>query len=241
MPLPGEPVEAVDLEAPPGDAAGEDDRPRLEDVAAVEVDRGASPGRSARSSASRGSRRRAASPAAARGRPARRPRRRTGSRGSSRSATTCPPGRPAPRARSRSCCSPSEAPYTAAASPAGPPPTIDRVVRRRPSASRLELEQLRDPAQLAAGLTVFPLASTRRVGWSSSGGSGPSHFASAHRSSGLDPVDADLVAVEEAAETRAHASFHLSPMTSRPRRRRLDGDVLQPSDPHAARAHRPRR
>ena len=37
-PLAGEPLEAVDLEAPPRDAAGEDDRLRLEDVAAVEVD-----------------------------------------------------------------------------------------------------------------------------------------------------------------------------------------------------------
>ena len=36
-PLAGEPVEPVDRELPPGDAAGEDDRPRIQDVAAVEV------------------------------------------------------------------------------------------------------------------------------------------------------------------------------------------------------------
>ena len=35
--LAGEPVEALDRELPPGDAAGEDDRPRAQDVAAVEV------------------------------------------------------------------------------------------------------------------------------------------------------------------------------------------------------------
>ena len=35
--LPGEPVEAVDRQLPPRDAAGEDDRPRPQDVAAVEV------------------------------------------------------------------------------------------------------------------------------------------------------------------------------------------------------------
>ena len=35
--LAGEPVEAVDRQAPPGDAAGEDDRPRAQDVAVVEV------------------------------------------------------------------------------------------------------------------------------------------------------------------------------------------------------------
>ena len=36
--LPGEPVEAVDRQVPPRDAAGQDDRPRPQDVAAVEVD-----------------------------------------------------------------------------------------------------------------------------------------------------------------------------------------------------------
>ena len=36
--LPDEPVESLDRQAPPCDAAGEDDRPRLQDVAAVEVD-----------------------------------------------------------------------------------------------------------------------------------------------------------------------------------------------------------
>ena len=36
--LAGEAVEALDREAPPRDAAGEDDRPRPQDVAAVEVD-----------------------------------------------------------------------------------------------------------------------------------------------------------------------------------------------------------
>ena len=35
--LAGEPVEALDRQLPPGDAAGEDDRPRAQDVAAVEV------------------------------------------------------------------------------------------------------------------------------------------------------------------------------------------------------------
>ena len=35
--LPGEPVEALDRQPPPRDAAGEDDRPRPQDVAAVEV------------------------------------------------------------------------------------------------------------------------------------------------------------------------------------------------------------
>ena len=35
--LPGEPVEPVDRQLPPGDAAGEDDRPRPQDVTAVEV------------------------------------------------------------------------------------------------------------------------------------------------------------------------------------------------------------
>ena len=37
-PLPGELVEAVDVELSPRDAAGEDDRPRAQDVAAVEMD-----------------------------------------------------------------------------------------------------------------------------------------------------------------------------------------------------------
>ncbi len=37
-PLARETVEPLDLELPPGDTAGEDDRPRLQDVAAVEVD-----------------------------------------------------------------------------------------------------------------------------------------------------------------------------------------------------------
>ena len=35
--LPGEPVESLDRQLPPGDAAGEDDRPRPQHVAAVEV------------------------------------------------------------------------------------------------------------------------------------------------------------------------------------------------------------
>ena len=37
-PLAGKPVEAVDREPPPGDAAREDDRARAQDVAAVEMD-----------------------------------------------------------------------------------------------------------------------------------------------------------------------------------------------------------
>ena len=37
-PLPGEAFEALDRELPPGDAAGEDDRARSDDIAAVEVD-----------------------------------------------------------------------------------------------------------------------------------------------------------------------------------------------------------
>ena len=47
MPFPHEPVEAVDAEAPPGDAAGEDDRAGAQHVAAVEVHvarRGVDPG-----------------------------------------------------------------------------------------------------------------------------------------------------------------------------------------------------
>jgi hypothetical protein len=36
-PLPREPVEALDLEPAPCDAAGDDDRPRPQDVAAVQV------------------------------------------------------------------------------------------------------------------------------------------------------------------------------------------------------------
>jgi hypothetical protein len=35
--LPGKPVESLDRQAPPGDAAGEDDRPRPQDVTAVKV------------------------------------------------------------------------------------------------------------------------------------------------------------------------------------------------------------
>ena len=35
--MPDQAVEALDRELPPGDAAGEDDRPRAQDVAAVEV------------------------------------------------------------------------------------------------------------------------------------------------------------------------------------------------------------
>ena len=99
--LPGEPVESVERQPPPRDPAREDDRPRPEDVAAVELhlprlgveprgrpgheDLGAEP----------------AAPAAAPGSRARRRTRLTGSRGSSRSGTTHPPGRRALPARPR--------------------------------------------------------------------------------------------------------------------------------------------
>ena len=81
---------------------------------------------------------------------ARRPRRRSESRGSSRCATTCRPVRRALRARPRACAVLRTAPYTAAASPAGPPPTIS-VSYSACCALRLQAEAHGEVAQRAAG------------------------------------------------------------------------------------------
>ena len=99
--LPREAVEALDREPPPRHAAGEDDRLRAQDVAAVQMD-------VARRRVDAGDRARdedlgAEPPRLLEGPIASAsPDTPEGSRGSSRSGTTCRPGRRAPRARSRS-------------------------------------------------------------------------------------------------------------------------------------------
>ena len=132
---------------PPRDAAGEDDRPRAEHVAAVEVhlarpgvdpldrpgheDLGAEPPRLLQ---------RAARELVAR-------HARAGSRGSSRSWTTPRPGRRAPLARPRSCAAlPMRRRRPRRARP-GPQPTIT-VSYSAAAGSVREPEQLGDPPQL---------------------------------------------------------------------------------------------
>ena len=174
--LPGEPVEAFDREVPPGDAAGEDDRPRPQDVAAVEVhlmgcgvdprdlpgdeDLGAEPARLLQ----RAARQLVARDAL------------MGSRGSSRSETTCPAWPPGASRSITIVRRPSDAPYTAAASPAGPAPTITvsysaatgSVARPSSSATR----------RSCGRTTVLP-STTRIAGQSPSAGNGPCHHCSA--------------------------------------------------------------
>ena len=172
--LPGEPVEPLDRELPPRDAAGEDDRPRAEDVAAVEVHlprRGVDPLDRA---ASRGSRRRAGAPAAARGSRARRPTRPTGSRGSSRSGRRCRPGRPGASRSTTIVRRPSDAPYTAAARPAGPAPTI--TVSYSAAAGSVPRPSSSATRRSCGRTTVLP-STTRIAGRSPSAGSGPPHAA----------------------------------------------------------------
>ena len=72
--------------------------------------------------------------------------------------------------------SPSDAPYTAAARPAGPAPTI--TVSYSASAGSV-LSPSSSATRLIRGLTTVLPLTTRITGQSSSGGSGPPHSSSA--------------------------------------------------------------
>ena len=120
--------EVLDRDRPVLRAGRDDDRPRVHDAAVRRARSGRAGGSTAASPpCSRPSRpRRTSAPGRPRGRRAPGPRCRSGSRGSSRSSSSFPPVRPAPCVSSTSTSRPSDAPYTAAASPAGPAPITMR-------------------------------------------------------------------------------------------------------------------
>ena len=225
--LAGEPVESLDRQVPPRDAAGEDDRPRPQDVAAVEVHlarRGVDP-RDRPGHEDLGAE--PAAPAAAHGSPARRRTRLTGSRGSSRSGTTCRPGRRAPPARSRSS--------------AGPPtlrtrPRPGRRARRRrsPCRTRRRPPRCARPSSSATRrscgrTTVLPLTTPNRRPILL-GRQRTAPLLGRIGRVGRHPLERDLVAVEEAAQLRA-GGIPAMPDDDRSRRRRLGRDALQPAGP----------
>ena len=197
--LPDEPVEALDRKPPPGDATGEDDRPRAQDITAVEVDlmgRGFDPGDRPRDEDLRA---RAFALAGAHGLPARRRTRPSGSRGSSRSATTCRPGRRAPRARRRSRAGPRMHRRRPRRARPGPAPTI--TVSYSAAAGSVPRPSSSATRRSSGRTIVFP--STRRTTGQSRRRAADRPTARPLRRVGGDPVEGDLVAVEEASQLRA--------------------------------------
>ena len=147
--------------------------------------------------------------------------------------------------------SPSEAPYTAAASPAGPAPTITvSYSASAGSVARPSSSATRRSCGPDHGLAGDARGSPAR---SSSGGQRAApRLGGAPASSGVIHVNDDLVAVEEVPQLGARRVPAL-PDHDRARRRRFGGEALQaarPADPVAgepadldrdARARRPRR
>ena len=180
-PLAHEAIEALDLELPPRDAAGEDDRPGPQDVAAVEVHLvrlrriDACDDRVTRISAPS---RRACAALASRGRRPRRPR---GSRGSSRSVTTCPPARRAPRARRRACGAPRR--HRTPPRRGRPARRRRRPCRTRRRAARSRSRAARRPAATAAARRSSR-STMRNAGQSPSAGSAPPHSSASAGTSG---------------------------------------------------------
>ena len=217
-------VEAVDGQPPPRDAAREDDRPRPQDVAAVEEHLAASRRRSASiarvTRISAPSRRACWSARLA----SSSPETPAGSRGSSRSATRCRPGRRAPRARPRSCAGPRRRrtrrpPARRARRRRSPCRTPRRPARcraraaPRPGAAAAARRVLPPTTRIAGQLVRRPAAS-------------PPHCSAASRRVGREPRERDLVAVEEAPQVGARGVPAL-PDDDRPRRRRLRSDALR--------------
>src|SRR5919201_5636873 len=119
--------------------------------------------------------------------------------------------------------SPSDAPYTAAASPAGPPPTITVSYSAasgsvpRPSSSAELWSHDRLPVDDA---NDRPIAVVRQRTAPVLGGIG---------GAGLEPPERDLVAVEEAPQLGA-GGVPPMPHHDRTRRARIRGDALQRAD-----------
>ena len=224
--LPGEPLEPLDPELPPRDAAGEDDRPRAEDVAAVEVhlprrrvdprDRprhehlGAEPPRLLQ---------RAARELVARD-----------ARGEAE--VVLDPGRGAGLAAGRLPLDHDRA------------QTLGRAVDGRGEPSRAgadddgvvlgggglggEAEQLRHPAQLRPDDRLPVDHPDRRAVVGGRHRAAP--LLGGVRRVGGDPLEADLVAVEEVPQVGAVGIEAVSDH-ERARRRRVGGDALQPARP----------
>ena len=148
-----------------------------------------------------------------------------GSRGNSRFERTCRPGRRAPPARPRSCSRPSDAPYTAAAKPAGPAPTITVSY----SAATGSVPRSSSSATLRWCGRITVLSSiTRIAGKSSWAGRGPPHRSAA---SGVLGVSHLKVIWLRSRKRRSSAQDGIPAMPDhdRARRRRLCRDALQPS------------
>ena len=126
--------------------------------------------------------------------------------------------------------SPSDAPYTAAARPAGPAPTI--TVSYSAAAACVASPSSSATRRSSGRVTVLP-STTRSTGSSSSAGSGPPHCSAASGASGVIHAERDLVAVEEPAQLARTRASQRCPTHDRPRRRRVGRDALQAADPLA--------
>ena len=224
--LPDEPVEALDRQVPPRDTAGEHDRPRLQDVAAVEVqmapgrvDPGDRPGdedlgtepagllqRPGRQLVARHSRRKAEVVLD--------PRRRAG---------LAARRLPLDHDRSQSF----RGPVHRGGEPRRAAADDDRVVLRclRPG-WRARVARPPDAAQVAHGLPVDD--ANDRVVLLRRQGAAP--LIGGIRRIGRDPSERDLVAVEEPPQLGARRVPAVADH-DRARRRRLGRDALQPTDP----------
>ena len=123
--------------------------------------------------------------------------------------------------------SPSEAPYTAAASPAGPAPTI--TVSYSASAGSVVSPSRSATCRSSGRMTVSP-ATHWIAGQSCSGGNGPSQYCDELGLVGRDPLERDLIAVEKVPELGARRVPAL-PDHHRARRRRRGGEPGQASRP----------
>ena len=120
---------------------------------------------------------------------------------------------------------------------AGRPAADDDRVVLRGGGARLQPEQLGDVAAAAGRTSVVP-PPARSAGSRSSGGSAPPQRSAASARVRRQPVERDLVALEEAAQVGAGGVPAL-PDARRARLRRLGGDALAGRRCARARARRP--
>ena len=134
----------------------------------------------------------------------------------------CPPGASRSitivRRRSEALC-------TAAASPAGPAPTI--TVSYSAASGSVSSSSSSATRRSCGRTTVLP-PTTRIAGRSSSGGSGAAPLLDRVVRVGLEPGEGDLVAVEEAPQVGARSVPAIAD-DDRPRRRWLRSDARQPA------------
>ena len=178
---------------------------------------------SASPTGSRGSRRRACGPAGARDLQALPPTCPMRSRDNSRFERTCRLGRQAPPARPRSCFRPSDAPYTAAAKPAGPAPTI--TVSYSAATSSVPRSSSSATLRWCGRITVLSSIDPDRLQVHRRP-VGPAPPVCRIRHVGRDPLKRDFVAVKEAPQLGAEC-IPAMPDNDRARRRRLRRDALK--------------